>query len=744
MKPSKKITLRHYKKISEFINHEKNPDEDVLVKLRQYRRLRSKFASSVKESFSAVGEKNGFSASRPSSANQTNKIFSALKSQELSPLKLNSNLIQLEQSVDRLYRGSRPTNKSIDLQNTPLFQLAEVISEDKQKETEDKIMENDKEMNKNLLTNLVYLSSLQFELGLNREIVRNKELSPPEKPLGIFYTLQEKMVSKLDINSIKDCKLDYVTKELKGFSRLFRDILRGIASKNCEEEGIMIEMLWTILMKFIDDCISIHEYSLNSVIESTRSHLRFISEDYKKKFRSFNDASDTKISELEKEISELNNKILILTKEKTEVTKNLNDKSRILTELTEIESQEKACVELRSLLVRLSSYITESETEQTKQASTLNRLSFMIKTSDLLQKKPDFFSIETQTVWEISESYLEELNKPIVSRYPLFSILIKNVKVPPKLNAISLCNNALENCDGQLSYFKELLIFLMSLYKEKDNIIEATRGIYYQLLQTKTPASQFYLGLLNHSQPCYLKIEQTIFKLNLLFIKKFEDTPVTIPKFLEFLYTYLNEEKEFCEEVLEIACKVQGFKDVYNVLLYRFQLAVEKLGKGFKNLYESDTISVQDFSEWAKSKVGWLVSNNDLETFLKNHSVSISISTLVNENAIPDRIKELEVEKESFLFACLDILYRNHALNLSKYEELANLHDFQVYKDIFVRISPDLTDKRLMQSFAEIITSTPIQDVIESILDYKFVDLKITESIKPKKKSAKQSKKPKK
>lgn len=55
--------------------------------------------------------------------------FQTLKPKELSPLKLTNSQVFLEQSVDRLYKGSRPTTQSVDMQNTPLFQLAEVVCE---------------------------------------------------------------------------------------------------------------------------------------------------------------------------------------------------------------------------------------------------------------------------------------------------------------------------------------------------------------------------------------------------------------------------------------------------------------------------------------------------------------------------------------------------------------------------------------------------------------------------------------
>ena len=154
----RKSVLNHYKKTS---------DDDVIIKLRHYRRQKSKPNSSIKESNSNQTEKSLQFPLRPQSSSNTNSIFLALKSQELSPLKINSAQLFLEQSVDRLYRGSRVTAKSIEFKNNPLFELAEVVSEKKQEEAEKLIIENDEKINKNVLNNLNFLSPLKFDLELN-------------------------------------------------------------------------------------------------------------------------------------------------------------------------------------------------------------------------------------------------------------------------------------------------------------------------------------------------------------------------------------------------------------------------------------------------------------------------------------------------------------------------------------------------------------------------------------------------
>ena len=355
--------------------------------------------------------------------------------------------------------------------------------------------------------------------------------------------------------------LEKIVNELKECSRLFRDILRAITSKCGEDEAIMIDMLWKVMIKIMDESISMHEHSLNSVIECTKSKLKFISEDYSKNLRKLKDESDSKIFDLNKQIFNLSSEIAAINKEKTELNRALYDKTKTLAELTEIESQEKACVDLRALLKKLSSYIDESESEQTKQVTTLYHLSNMIKAADVLRKPPECASVNTQTNWTINESYLSELFSPITSSYSLSTILVTHVKAPHKLNALTLCHQALDNCDGHLNFYKELMICLLDQYKDAETIFNSIRGIYLHLLTEKTNASKFYLLLLTNCRVCTLKIEQIVVKLNLLFIKTSETNFMTLAKFIEFLQSYLAEEKSYCEEVLEMITKNSSEKE---------------------------------------------------------------------------------------------------------------------------------------------------------------------------------------
>lgn len=742
--PVKKITARHYKNISEYMSHHKSTEEDIISQLHKYRKQKSRVSSPQREPKLNQTEKTLSSHLRPVSAQFTNSIFSALKSQELSPLKLTNSQVLLEQSVDRLYRGSRPATQSMDIQNTPLFKLAEVVCERKIGEIELQLKNEDEAISKTLINDLIYLKPLKFDLELNWEIARGKEVLATEKKLGIYYVLQDKMVHPLPVGSVNTFNLDVIVGELRECSRLFRDILRGIACKKAEDEAVMMEMLWKVMMKLIDTCFGKHEHALNCVIECTKSKLKYMHDDFSNKLREKTQEFDTKCANFTKEIENLTIQIKALTKEKYELNKSLNDKTKTLIELTETESTEKACVELRGLLNKLSSYISESESEQTKQVSTLNHLSFMIKAAAIIRKKPETCNSQTQTTWQISESFLPEMDVPVLSKYPLYQIFIKNFKVPPKFNAITLCNNALENCDGQLSFYLELMIFLQTFYKDRDSIVQNLRGIYQQLQIESSNSAKFYHLLLSNSKPSYIKVEQIIFKLHNLFSKNSENNSMTISKFFEFLQNFLPEERGFCEEILEIITKSYGEKDQYSIILHRYFLAVEKLGKGPKGIADHENISGAEFQEWAKHKLNWWVSLSDLGIFTKHHQNTAFSSLSILESSIPDKIKDLKIEKDAFLLAALNISYAKFKKNETQNETIEVIDEYHTFKEIISRTTKEISDKKLQHCFSELILGNSYEDILEKILDFEFIELKICESPKAKKKVVKVLKKGKK
>lgn len=735
--PQKRSITRHIKRIAEVSMPVKAPEEDLLSQLRKYRRNKSRNSVNV-ESLSKT-EKNLGAYNRPGSAGNTANFFNTVRTQEVIPAgmpserKKNSsnNLMLLEQSVDRLYRGSRPQTQAIDLQKSALFQLADVVCEKKIQAVEESLKASDEKTNKAILNDLNFLKPLIFDLDLNWETARGKELAPNESRLGVFYALEEKLKSPANIGPTNYFTLDPILKELKECSRLFRDILRGIMTKGAEDEGVLMEMLWKVIFKIIDQCLAKHEYSLNSVIECTKSKLKIVNETYKLQTLKQTEEFHSQITALEKQLAANHNQIQNLTLERNEYSRLANEKSRTIIELTEIESQEKACIELRSLLGKLSSYITESETEQNTQVATLNHLSFVIKAADILREKPKMVNIETQTNLQVSESFLPELQNPVFSKYPLFPVLIINAKVSKKLNAVTLCTSAFEECDGQKQFYIELIMFLLSMYKDKNTLFQNLQGIYQHLLTDQSIQARFYLTLLNNSKKSVLKIEQNMFKLSSLFEKNSESGVMNFIKFIEFLQNFLPEEKHFCEEVLEKVTQNFMEKDWKAIIQYRLAMPYEKIPKNIRVLIEHDGLTFHEFLDWAKNKLMVWATEKEIKAFFDSQSAPNANLWFAVE--VPERIRELRIDKENFLLCFMKVSLKKFNRCEEDNKKIENISEFLQFKEVLAKENKEISERLATNCFAEVLLGTPYEEVQEKVLDYDFSGLKISDSPRGKK-----------
>ena len=158
-------------------------------------------------------------------------------------------------------------------------------------------------------------------------------------------------------------------------------------------------------------------------------------------------------------------------------------------------------------------------------------------------------------------------------------------------------------------------------------------------------------------------------------------------------------------------------------------------------MHESDSSSHHEFLELAKTKLGMWVSDNDLNIFLNNCTKNLLISNLVHENSVPDKIKELKVEREDFLFAAASVLYGKYEKNQRQFDEFGKIQDFNQFKEILAKTQIDLPDKKIAHGFVEVILGIEWTELVENVLEREQVNLKICDVVKSKKKNTKQAKK---
>lgn len=254
---TRKSFTRHAKNLSQqsYIEHSQI---DIIAQLKNYRAGQLKYSKSSispnkPESYSHSPTKSGsreplITPSAPTTARPTStkrvSLLSA-RSGELGPLMQPSSNHFTERVLhSSVYHGVRTGRERSE--DFSIIKLND-ISHDKSEIAEIEISKQDEDEYKTFIESFSYLAALKFDLELNWEISSGKECVPPEKGnMGSFWILRDKIQNFKEINLIqmKHYKSDELIDMLKEYSRISRDVFRGIKSKgNNNNEVMMLEML---------------------------------------------------------------------------------------------------------------------------------------------------------------------------------------------------------------------------------------------------------------------------------------------------------------------------------------------------------------------------------------------------------------------------------------------------------------------------------------------------------------------
>jgi hypothetical protein len=69
---------------------------------------------------------------------------------------------------------------------------------------------------------------------------------------------------------------DGIFNRMWAFNDTMRDIMRCCRSKMCDDETIILEVLWRAVIQTIDSLIRIHEYNMDILVESVKRKIKSI------------------------------------------------------------------------------------------------------------------------------------------------------------------------------------------------------------------------------------------------------------------------------------------------------------------------------------------------------------------------------------------------------------------------------------------------------------------------------------
>lgn len=254
---------RYSQRLSEVSPHHNTFDfhkeHDLLSQLSTYKAMnRTRHTSPNKSefSYSASPQKREIRSSfeyksdsqyRATTAPYNYSILRAARLVEMTPPDHNvSKNSSQDKSNERLYRGARVQLRTNSKErDSPLFKLADVVSDSKETEFETELILKEKKECSQFVDSLNFMKDLRFDLELNFDIVRGKDENNDTKMLGNYFNLEEKLKNydSLSIKNMKKYKDEDFVMMLRDYNRILRDTLRALKGKNADDEAIMVEML---------------------------------------------------------------------------------------------------------------------------------------------------------------------------------------------------------------------------------------------------------------------------------------------------------------------------------------------------------------------------------------------------------------------------------------------------------------------------------------------------------------------
>lgn len=606
------INFNHYKKVSRHSAAKSFGQEDLLLDLKSYRNAHSKRASPSKQNTPSI---------RP----------------------LNLHAKEDLRGMGSLFSGSNTNLRSkVKLKNNKIFDVLKSPAKKYQLLQTSETLPN----LRNFLNSLQFLSSLKLDLELNSEIIKDK-IPVSEKILGLYYFLNDRMNEGTEIRNTDD-----ISKLLKEYCGIFRDMLRNLCDKSFEE-AVILELIWRLIIKIIDDSLLLQESVVNTNFYKTNIEVSELTNKYEQEIADQKKNLEAMVIALKLQISDQSKTIKFLKQENYKYDKSLKEKENIISELLEPESNYASCQEMRLALKKLSSYISESENEQIKQVNTLRDLSKIMSAAEETNKSPITSSTQAQTDWIVTQTSLPQLKVPIISLHPFIPFYhIEQAQLPNSTHAelLQICENSLNSTEEPLDYYQQVLFNIVNEYKVKENIA----GAVIQLVEVlKTPANsseKLYKKLLRLDVSNNISLEPIAIHLNKLLVPIADGKHINLIKILDFIHKHTEKLQNVFENILENLkyFNNEGLENKFSALVSRLYLACLK-SKTIETLPEK--INSQEFKNNLKTSIGWIVSQNDIEFFIQ-HLDDQDFANCISDAAA--KTSAVKVEKNEFILMFLE------------------------------------------------------------------------------------------
>ncbi|OMJ86896.1 hypothetical protein SteCoe_11444 [Stentor coeruleus] len=663
------------------------PNNDLLVKLKEYRAQSvCKYASPLKISSGKASlqgpiipkQNNSFQHisssrySRPGTTQFKDNILNYVKNIEKPSHRQNKSLQESyyqERSSDRLYRGAR-----IIIGKTTPEEIFGNLIIDKSEEhlfTESSILNFHE-----FLSSIRMLYPLRFDLELNWEVVRGEPESSQHTVLGDYFSLEEKMESllKAESDGMKSINPSQLITLFQEYNRIVRHILLGLKLKHQDNEAIIIEMLWRVIIKLFDNALILHERTIIDLTEMIKTKAKNVIREYSEKLSTTMQLFAKQKEDYEFRIEKLTEQVKTMQTSIYQKDKYIHERDERMNDLLEINNRDKTCIDMSRILKKLNAYISETEDQQLKQVAALSGISHVMSLAEKFDGKPETFCREVQSDWTLPFNPFPEYKIPRLSDNFFYSLYRPYQDVEQSIVLHNL-TATLEECMGDELFYMRYGDYLIRNYTSKDEIEEQLREAGVFVLNPDNAKTKLFARLLHFPQKLYGPFELALLRIN-YFLNSIEGKSsegyLPLHRLIDTFQLILPSYNQEIEHILSILTYHISFsidiKKSTFVLLSRFYYAMEKTKKPFK--FHLDALDIKKegisnyyivpsylFVEWIKSKLNLWMQDFEINQIVEYFGGEILKIQNVIEKFVAAHLqncKEIYVCKEEILLLFIE------------------------------------------------------------------------------------------
>eukprot|EP00347_Sterkiella_histriomuscorum_P012963 403366543 len=224
-----------------------------------------------------------------------------------------------------------------------------------------------------------------------------------QKEMTLYFEVADQLTQQLenrDQTRIMD-KLE-IASRLKQLAKVSRDYLNYLLSKknqgncgNCSDQGrntingYLFDSLWKNYMILVDDIVSYQEYTTQDRVAKAVKKIQDEQLSQQALIEALEDQIKSQAKSHSQELLEINLKMQRLAQERDNCLQAVQDYRNDIGQLTDFNMREKAIGEMKEAYNQITTLIDETQSERTKQISTLNQFVSMLEIGAKQRVKKD-------------------------------------------------------------------------------------------------------------------------------------------------------------------------------------------------------------------------------------------------------------------------------------------------------------------------------------------------------------------